>query len=137
MDKEDTNQDEDFLVEKIVNKKFINGKPHYLIKWKGYPSSENTWEPYDNIDADDLIKKYEEKIAKKSALQESKIGESKIAGSKIGESKITDSKQDKKSKKEKKTSLANSTIKDEKNDTSLQEKKKSRKSSLKENENRK
>jgi hypothetical protein len=30
----------------------------YLIKWKGYPKSEATWEPRSNIDTDECIKQY-------------------------------------------------------------------------------
>ena len=38
-----------FAAEHIVRKRIRAGKPEYLIKWKGYPSSQNTWEPEDNI----------------------------------------------------------------------------------------
>jgi hypothetical protein len=30
----------------------------YLIKWKGYPKSDNTWKPVTNLQAPHLIKKY-------------------------------------------------------------------------------
>src|SRR5260370_5409140 len=30
----------------------------YVVKWKGYPKSDNTWEPVQNIHAPDLLKKY-------------------------------------------------------------------------------
>ena len=30
----------------------------YLLKWKGYPESDNTWEPADQVHAPDLIKAY-------------------------------------------------------------------------------
>lgn len=33
-----------FIVEKILAKKKVNGKVYYLVKWKGYPESQNTWE---------------------------------------------------------------------------------------------
>ena len=38
-----------FAAEHIVRKPIRAGKPEYLIKWKGYPSSQNTLEPEDNI----------------------------------------------------------------------------------------
>ena len=31
----------------------------YLVKWKGYPESDNTWEPADHIQAPRLLKRYE------------------------------------------------------------------------------
>ena len=39
----------EYKVEKILDKKQIRGKPQYLIKWKGYDTSENTWEPIANL----------------------------------------------------------------------------------------
>ena len=32
-------------MEKIIGKKTIKGKPYYKIRWQGYDSSEDTWEP--------------------------------------------------------------------------------------------
>lgn len=37
-------------VEKIVDKKInSSGKEMYLVKWAGYSSKDNTWEPLDNL----------------------------------------------------------------------------------------
>src|SRR5579863_4578043 len=33
----------------------------YLLKWKGYPESDNTWEPADQVHAPDLIKAYHQR----------------------------------------------------------------------------
>jgi hypothetical protein len=33
-------------------------KLQYLVKWVGYPDSDNTWEPVDQIRAPNLIKHY-------------------------------------------------------------------------------
>jgi hypothetical protein len=33
-----------YVVDKIVDKKKIGNIIHYLVKWRGYPDSENTWE---------------------------------------------------------------------------------------------
>ena len=38
-------EDEEYEVEKILRKQ----TNQYLIKWKGYPESENTWEPKENL----------------------------------------------------------------------------------------
>ncbi len=36
----------------------------YLVKWKGYPESDNTWEPVDHIQAPRLVKEYEQRQGK-------------------------------------------------------------------------
>lgn len=36
-------------VEKIVDTRTRAGKQEFLIKWKGYPSIENTWEPRESL----------------------------------------------------------------------------------------
>src|SRR5579863_7574009 len=33
----------------------------YLLKWKGYPESDNTWEPADQVHASDLVKAYHQR----------------------------------------------------------------------------
>ena len=42
-------QDAKFEVEEILDQQDINDEPHYLIKWKGYNSEENTWESEENL----------------------------------------------------------------------------------------
>jgi hypothetical protein len=39
----------EYEVEQILDMQRINNQPFYLIKWKGYDTSENTWEPIDNL----------------------------------------------------------------------------------------
>ena len=41
--------DEEYEVEGIQGKKTISGTVHYLVKWKGYNTSESTWEPKRNL----------------------------------------------------------------------------------------
>lgn len=49
-----------YLVEDVVNHKRVQGKIMFLVKWLGYPSSDNTWEEYANIykPAAGLINRY-------------------------------------------------------------------------------
>jgi len=41
--------DKEYQVKNILEKRMISGKAHYLIKWKGYNISENTWELTENL----------------------------------------------------------------------------------------
>src|SRR5712672_2835550 len=52
--------EEEYEVEAILNHRSHGRRKQlqYLIKWKGYPHSDNTWEPSENVHADDLIKAY-------------------------------------------------------------------------------
>jgi chromobox protein 1 len=59
--------EEEYEVEKIVDKRMAKGKPEYYVKWKNWPDSDNTWEPIANLESSkDLIDEYEEKLKKKS-----------------------------------------------------------------------
>src|SRR6266403_575749 len=53
--------EEEYEVERIVaHRQFGRSKRlQYLIKWKGYPESDNTWEPADQVHAPELIKHYQ------------------------------------------------------------------------------
>jgi len=52
---------EGYTVEAVVGKKMKKGEAVYLIKWQGYASWENTWEPFENIaDFCDLVTAFED-----------------------------------------------------------------------------
>ena len=54
------NNEEEYKVEQIkAHRNFGRSKClRYLIKWKGYPESDNTWENTTDIHAPDLIKQH-------------------------------------------------------------------------------
>lgn len=51
---------EEYIVEKIEGKRIVNGVTQYYLKWKGYPRSENTWEPVGHLYCYELIAQFEE-----------------------------------------------------------------------------
>ena len=48
--------EDEFVVDKILDKRIKNGKPEYLISWKGFGPEENTWEPKGNLDCPEVLK---------------------------------------------------------------------------------
>ncbi|CAN0556497.1 unnamed protein product [Ectocarpus sp. 8 AP-2014] len=66
--------DEEYEVEKIMEKRIQKGNIEYLVKWKNYDDpDDNTWEPRDNLkEATAIIKLYEKDLdAKNSAAAKS------------------------------------------------------------------
>lgn len=49
-----------FVVERLVEKRKKRGKVEFLVKWRGYPTSANTWEPRQRLikDVPDLVKTF-------------------------------------------------------------------------------
>ena len=58
--------EEEFKVEKIIDMKQMGQghKTYYLVKWKGYPTSDNSWKPKENVHADELIKEFQSRMLK-------------------------------------------------------------------------
>src|SRR5258707_5878088 len=54
---------EEYEVKHLINHRRHGGSRmlQYFVKWKGYPKSDNTWEPAQNIHAPDLLKKYHQR----------------------------------------------------------------------------
>lgn len=57
----------EYEVESIVDKKKTKNGVKYLIRWKGWDSSSDTWETEDNLNCPELIKAFNKKSSKKTA----------------------------------------------------------------------
>jgi transposase InsO family protein len=55
---------QEFEVEAILDCQTMRGVTKYLIKWKGYPHSENTWEPKSQLNCPDLLENYHQQNPK-------------------------------------------------------------------------
>ena len=52
--------EEEFKVEKILNKRKAQGKDKFLVRWKGYMAEADTWEDWGNLkNAGKLVKEFE------------------------------------------------------------------------------
>ncbi|XP_039292838.1 chromobox protein homolog 3-like [Nilaparvata lugens] len=54
----------EFVVEQILAKQVVENEVQYLLKWKGYPEEESTWEPEKNIQCPKLLKEFNEKCSR-------------------------------------------------------------------------
>jgi hypothetical protein len=50
--------EEEWVVEEILDSKMMNRKLRYLVKWKGFTAEHNSWEPWDNVHAPDLVAEF-------------------------------------------------------------------------------
>ena len=63
-----TLKEQNYTVERIVDKRRKNGKIEYLVKWEGFSESVNTWEPKIYLDCDQLVAEYE--VAQKQEVRQ-------------------------------------------------------------------
>jgi len=52
--------EEEFEVEKILNKRTVRGKEKFLVRWKDYMAGEDTWENRENLEnTKELVEEFE------------------------------------------------------------------------------
>ncbi|XP_041986760.1 chromobox protein homolog 1-like [Aricia agestis] len=62
-DSEKADENEEYEVERILEVQFKkNGQRQFLIHWKGWSSKFDSWEPENNLNCPDLIKKFMDKV---------------------------------------------------------------------------
>jgi len=53
----DEEEQEKFFVEKVIKMRVSKkGKEEFLVKWAGYPLSQATWEPFENLSGEEACK---------------------------------------------------------------------------------
>ena len=61
-----------YYIERILDKRKVNGKYEYKIKWEGYPLNQSTWEPLENLQtAMELVNEFD-KVYEQQNKNESK-----------------------------------------------------------------
>ena len=59
--------EKEFEVEKILNKRVVQGKEKFLVWWKGYMAEEDTWESSKNLEnTKELVEEFEKEYGKET-----------------------------------------------------------------------
>lgn len=65
-----TDAEPEWEVEAVLNKRVRGRKTSYLVKWRGYPVEENSWEPEDHLaNARQAIRAYEQREQQRRSRQ--------------------------------------------------------------------
>lgn len=69
-EEEDEDEDAEYEVARLLEVRTRKGKREFLVHWKGWSARFDNWEPEENLNCDELIQKFDEKLDKaKSASQ--------------------------------------------------------------------
>lgn len=100
MSGEEEEEEAGYEVEEILRHRQVGNETSYLLKWKGFPSSENSWEIESNLNCKELLESYWEKVREDEKKRE-KEREKKEREIKEKERKERERKEKEKKEKEK------------------------------------